>query len=206
MKKIMFNDKYGLTKAVLEGRKTQTRRAISGRTATYMLNYKNSHTSSNYTKEDINKVLSKFGSVISPYKVGDIVAIAQSYKNCGIFNDNEHMKLSSGWSNKMFVRADLMPHHIKIERVRVEQLQDISKEDCLKEGVCFYENTPSIIYRYDHYTPWPVDIKPYKYDADNRRYYATARYAFACLIDKTSGKGTWNNNPLVFVYDFKLID
>lgn len=26
MKKIMFNDKYGLTKAVLEGRKTQTRR------------------------------------------------------------------------------------------------------------------------------------------------------------------------------------
>lgn len=26
MKKIMFNDKYGLTQAVLEGRKTQTRR------------------------------------------------------------------------------------------------------------------------------------------------------------------------------------
>lgn len=27
MKKIMFNDKYGLTQAVLEGRKTQTRRS-----------------------------------------------------------------------------------------------------------------------------------------------------------------------------------
>ena len=26
MKKIMFNDKYGLTQAVLEGRKIQTRR------------------------------------------------------------------------------------------------------------------------------------------------------------------------------------
>ena len=26
MKKIMFNDKYGLTQSVLEGRKTQTRR------------------------------------------------------------------------------------------------------------------------------------------------------------------------------------
>ena len=26
MKKIMFSDKYGLTQAVLEGRKTQTRR------------------------------------------------------------------------------------------------------------------------------------------------------------------------------------
>lgn len=28
MKKILFNDKYGLTQAVLEGRKTQTRRII----------------------------------------------------------------------------------------------------------------------------------------------------------------------------------
>lgn len=29
MKKIMFNDKYGLTKAVFEGRKTQTRRILN---------------------------------------------------------------------------------------------------------------------------------------------------------------------------------
>lgn len=28
MKRILFNDKYGLTEAVLEGRKTMTRRAI----------------------------------------------------------------------------------------------------------------------------------------------------------------------------------
>ena len=31
MKKILFNDKYGLTQAVLEGRKTQTRRLIKCR-------------------------------------------------------------------------------------------------------------------------------------------------------------------------------
>lgn len=29
MNKIMFNDKYGLTQAVLDGRKTQTRRVVS---------------------------------------------------------------------------------------------------------------------------------------------------------------------------------
>ena len=29
MKKIMFNDKYGLTEAVLERRKTQTRRILN---------------------------------------------------------------------------------------------------------------------------------------------------------------------------------
>ena len=31
MKKIMFNDKFGLTKAVLEGRKTQTRQIVPKR-------------------------------------------------------------------------------------------------------------------------------------------------------------------------------
>lgn len=30
MQKIMFNDRYGLTDAVIEGRKTVTRRIISG--------------------------------------------------------------------------------------------------------------------------------------------------------------------------------
>ena len=29
---------------------------------------------------------------------------------------------------------------------------------------------------------------------------------YSVLIDKISGKGTWESNPYVFVYDFKLID
>ena len=41
MKKIMFNDKYGLTQAVLEGRKTMTRRIIQADVAEASdLNYK----------------------------------------------------------------------------------------------------------------------------------------------------------------------
>lgn len=35
--------------------------------------------------------------------------------------------------------------------------------------------------------------------------YPTPRKAFAALIDKVSGKGTWDKNPLVFVYEFELI-
>ena len=30
--------------------------------------------------------------------------------------------------------------------------------------------------------------------------------AFAALIDKVSGKGTWKKNPWVFAYSFELID
>ena len=35
-----------------------------------------------------------------------------------------------------------------------------------------------------------------------KRYYRTR---YAALIDKISGKGTWENNPWVFVYDFELV-
>lgn len=34
----------------------------------------------------------------------------------------------------------------------------------------------------------------------------TPREVYANLIDRISGKGTWESNPYVFVYDFELID
>ena len=61
-----------------------------------------------------------------PYKVGEIVAIAQSYHT---LNESgyvapewcEHTcESSAGYKNKMFVRADLMPHHIRITDVKIE--------------------------------------------------------------------------------------
>ena len=36
--------------------------------------------------------------------------------------------------------------------------------------------------------------------------FPTAREAFWYLIDKVSGKGTWESNPLVAAYSFELID
>ena len=35
-------------------------------------------------------------------------------------------------------------------------------------------------------------------------HYPTPREAFAHLIDEVSGKGTWDSNPWVWVYDFEL--
>lgn len=157
---------------------------------------------SNWTKDWSDSTLSKFGETMSPYKTGDIVAIAQSYKDCGA--EASFWKQTPGWTNKMFVKANLMPHHIKIERVRVERLQDISEEDCLKEGVCFHENPPAD-HKYDPYTPWPYDVEPYRHDIDNIRHFCKSRFAYAYLIDKINGKGTWEANPWVFAYDFKLI-
>lgn len=89
-----------------------------------------------------------------------------------------------------------MPHHIEITDIKVERLQDISDEDCLREGIMKGEfmNTWDTFY----YDEWG--------DVPNHITFKTAREAFAALIDKVSGKGTWNSSPWVFVYEFKLIN
>ena len=196
MKKIMFNDKYGLTQAVLEGRKTQTRRTflksgeetlLDGITPEYLI------------------------TVRSRYKVGETIAIAQPYADITPQVDWVKCmirKETLGWNNKMFVRAELMPHHIRITKIRMERLQDISDEDCLKEGICRSDIKNTLWgvapirgegesgTTYEHsvlgYGPWHL--------------FPSVKRAYASLIDRISGKGTWASNPYVFVYEFELIN
>ncbi len=211
MKKISFNDKFGLTQAVLDGRKTMTRRIIKcpGTFKGEWVAGFNIHRCHSDKKivgypcmYDADGREFDSGEIISRYKVGEVVAIAQSYETVYSEQGLETLdmlvsgwKYSKGWRNKLFVRADLMIHHIRITNLKVERLQDISDEDCLKEGI--YEDSgddefpPSIFY----------DFEGNKDDG-----FDTPREAFASLIDKVSGKGAWESNPYVFVYEFKLID
>ena len=213
MKKIMFNDKYGLTKAVFEGRKTQTRRILNptmlferlntyeGWTKEAIADWKESCKDRLYNAEGekLKKMLD-YALEHSPYKVGEKVAIAQRYidlvnndefyRLCGIHGmPLEYIGSEKGCYNKMFVKADLMPHRIRITNVRVERLQDISEEDCLAEGI---HDIVGKTYPDTHfYCITKADTC-----------YVTPREPFAQLIDKLSGKGTWASNPFVFVYNF----
>lgn len=185
MKKIMFNDKYGLTKAVLDGRKTITRRAVPEELLECI---------TWYAQGDEAELIYRLRAN-STHKVGDIVAIAQCYYDVYGYETciSERGEKDSGIFNKMFVRAESMPHHIKITNIRVEHLQEISNEDCLREGI----------------RKWDKGGNPLgpSYDFVNSPHgYATPREAFAALIDKVSGRGTWDSNPLVWVYEFELVD
>ena len=192
MKKIMFNDKYGLTKAVLEGRKTQTRRIG------YQGTFKR-YCNCGFCLEgaDKNKLFINDGNEVvakSNFKIGEEVAIAQRY----IDLDDKFYRLlgiykggMKGYRNKMFVKADLMPHRIRITNIRVERLQDISEEDCLAEGIVDFESRINKAHFYSI--------------TDEAATYETAKKPYSLLIDKIAGKGTWDRNPLVFVYEFELI-
>ncbi len=190
----MFNDRYGLTKAVLEGRKTMTRRLAK-----------------KVLVEDENMEYRWNGEFVAPhYKVGEVVAVAQSYLAIheemmdGDYGDAIYDPFrwaivddKPGWSNKMFVKAGLMPYQIRITNIRVERLQDINDQECVREGITTMTEGR---YEVGNGYGWDTTISALERDT-----IFTPREAFAALIDKVSGKGTWNSNPWVFVYEFELV-
>lgn len=202
--KIMFNEQYGLQQAVLKRWKTMTRRIIKGN----FEDVKAYHANGGW--HFIADTDDGYSIVLKPhYEIGEVLAIAQRYKNDDVLNYNaydkdgtprpdgliRHKKMlkSEGYRNKMFVRADLMPHHIRITDLWFERLQDISDEDCLKEGVEKW---------LDCYIVTGIMEKSGK----NNVCFDTPREAFAALIDRISGKGTWDSNPWVVAYTFELVD
>lgn len=230
MQAIGFNEHYSLQTAVIKRIKTNTRRLEKG-----LENLKEGYF--HFFKERNEVVL--YGEKRTPieiirprYKIGEVVAIRQSYSEVynELFGDVAHIDNDrvlelhmsyilmeaqkdtiAGWTNKMFIKPDLMIHHIRITDNKVERLQDISDTDCFAEGV--EEDSP-------YYWVWTDKDNPnfreigyelsdvYKHN-DGKMYphfWDSPQKAFARLIDKVSGKGTWESNPWVFAYSFELID
>lgn len=201
MQKIMFNDRYGLTDAVIEGRKTMTRRLVSDRLWEIWTDY------DDFCNSVIGGI-ARGGTSVSReyyhecdffkdkcrYKVGEVVAVAQCYND--VVREFTDLAFVPRSTNKMFVRADLMPHQIRITGIRCERLQDISDEDCMKEGVV------DVTYFKTGGRPYELFALPgHEYEET----FNTPRQAFAALIDKVSGRGTWDRNPWVVVYEFELV-
>ena len=205
MRKIMFNDQYGLTAATLRGDKTMTRRIVKcpkkyqGVEDIELEFHRRWGQDIFYDCVVVDANGHELGQLVLPYEVGDVVAIAQSYSTLleeGILKDDKKGTLSksNGYNNKMFVKANLMPHRIRITDLWFERLQDISDEDCLKEGVIKgdFKDFPQQMYF------------PYKGCKDTEVTW-TPQGAFHVLIDKVSGRGTWESDPWVIAYTYELV-
>lgn len=203
MAKIMFNERYGLQSSVFEKIKIHTRREpfYSDESVCCEFNQQGKLECFTYDGE------SKYLVHTSRYAKGEIVAVAQSYHDIflevddvsafersmfGFYPEVEIYEDLIGWKNKMFVKAELMPHHIKITNIRCERLQDISDSDCIKEG---------IIYSASKYSYEFLDKKK------NIVYLNfSPKCVFCTLIGKLNGKKFWDTNPYVIVYEFELVD
>lgn len=226
MKKISFSERYGMQQAVLDGTKTMTRRIIPdikiewnrrGEVTLPVGGFEN-----DVLFMDVRKILPDMGpsdysapTKYQPrYERGEEVAIAQRYEDCWKFYQQrwesykdpsnwrtpdailgDQVGLTPGWKNKMFVRADLMPHRIRITDIRVERLQDISDKDCLREGI----RKSVVEYGDKKIVQWTY------FDEKRTIWFDSPCDAFAALIDRISGRGTWQRNPWVYVYEFELI-
>lgn len=137
------------------------------------------------------------------YLVGEVIYLKEPYYKAedgsiqyryqpSFFIDG-YVEAQWKWSNKLFMPESAARFFIKITAVRAERLQSIPNEDCIKEGIELFTKD-NVVHKYG-VDGWKWQDMPKE-----------PREAYAMLINKINGKGTWESNPFVWVYDYELID
>ena len=174
--------------AVIDGRKTQTRRIMKPQPQTFYNNIPFYSTGRTFEEGTI------IAEIKPRYKAGEIVYLKEPYLPImrTIYKyDGGDCDPKLKWKNKLFMPARYARYFIEITAVRCKRLRNISDGDCELEGifpVC--DNT------------WIVGWS----NKSDGKIYESRKQAYAALINKINGKGTWECNPFVWVYDFKLTD
>ena len=133
MQKIMFNEQFGLQQATFDELKTMTRRAVPDKTLEKWYDIEEDYQMA--APMDVPCYLEPMEDFLirhAPYKVGEIVAVAQSYKD--VIEEwskgygrgfSFGLEDRAGMINKMFVKAEYMPHHINMTSINFMKTLDI---------------------------------------------------------------------------------
>jgi hypothetical protein len=196
---IIFNGP--MVRAILEGRKTQTRRALKlqNDVATKVAEYHTGEPSLGFAYyRKIGGVWHRSLPFACPFgKVGDRLWVKETF---AIYGDEEkyvmHYKADRdswptkgcGWRPSIHMPRRASRITLEITNVRVERLQDISDEDAKAEGVyAFHSQSPGL------------EAKPYY-----RSLYSPTEL-FQMLWDSINGEGAWDCNEWVWVIEFKRV-
>lgn len=225
-KPILFNTE--MVKAILDGRKIQTRRAIPLKNNDLIFTgFVVSSTAKNregYCAFGKNKE-QELEFIKPKYKVGDILYVKETWtlgKKFTIKPENVWY-IRNDLGNEVYYKADLndnfydpdnickwkpsihMPKKyarifLKVTNVRVERLQDISDEDCIKEGIVEVTKDNQVfkfcIYDKKDYSSTPWQDMP-----------KNPQEVYKKLWNSTTKDGyKWEDNPYVFVYEFERIE
>ncbi|MCZ7488225.1 hypothetical protein [Rhizobium rhizogenes] len=196
-----------MIRALLAGTKTQTRRLIKPRgkhrpslfDGTWSDSYVLDHGNESWRQVDI------------PIKLGDRLWVRETWAPLSALTHNDPgvQALADGG----FYRADggtvdgeiskwlpsiFMPRHASrltliVTDVRVERLNDISREDAITEGLIKVEHAP----------PMAVEMGcHWGFEGDGR--YGSPISAYAALWDHINGAGAWESNPWIVAYTFTV--
>ncbi|WP_445458406.1 hypothetical protein [Flavobacterium sp. HNIBRBA15423] len=202
IKPILFSTE--MVQAILEGRKTQTRRTkgletISKNANSYRYDGldESGDTGTEYQHffeiiDHNKKPIEKYCSIKSPYKIGDILWVREFFVKFEKWKELEQ-KFS------YYYKADFYNHtfkyepsihmpkeacrlFLKIKNIRAERLNDISQADAIAEGI-----------------KKDLGWKNYLFEGAETDPYSS----FETLWKKINGKESWNSNPWVWVIDFE---
>lgn len=208
-KPILFNTE--MTRAILDGRKTVTRRVV--KTASPEWEFEDLcdcavqtiiDRNGNEKAKDVDGLWATFNAfdeyiefpmIKSRYNVCDILYVRETWAELHLTGDPPEIvyKADGGmfdgapvpcWRPSIHMPKEAARIFLRVKSVRVERLRDIDVSNCVREGVT-WENYP---------VAWTVDAKP----------------AFIKLWDSTIKPADlplygWEANPWVWVYEFEKV-
>ena len=213
-KPILFSTK--MVQAILEGRKTQTRRLHGldeikknpNDWTFYYFSKDDKRTFAHFRKQEDNKIKSIFGT--SPYQIGDILWVRETWQTT--WNENKKSwdtiyKADGGywidddgimkWKPSIYMPKKRARIFLEVTNVRVERLKDISEEDAISEGI---DKKGDLYFNY-------VESEGYFKNSFQKEYFykEIPKVSFMSLWSKINGIDSWIANPWVWVYEFKIL-
>ena len=196
-----------MVRAILDGRKTQTRRIIKQQP--YIDEMGNFCWNGENFGQDFNGPCiqaiaspipsSKTKRVRCPYgKPGDRLWVRETFNHDGEkyiyaadLNELGVQKWAAQWKPSIHMPRIASRILLEITGVRVERLQDISEEDAIAEGCIKFP------FEDDH---------AYTFYDDDKTGHATHTGAYRKLWESINGSGSWDLNPFVWVVEFKTLE
>jgi hypothetical protein len=189
-----------MVQAILEGRKTMTRRICKHklddrgyRLTNYLEDYHG-----NKIKQSV--------------EIGDILWVREAFSESDPLYeyraDYGENVVGHGWRPSLFMPKQACRIWLEVTNVRLERLQDISEMDAIAEGL------ESCVADLSKFGARAVGMKLYRdYGRKNNSLkdypcngFEFAKISFETLWQSINGANSWEENPWVWVYEFKQVE
>lgn len=218
MKPILFNTQ--MVQAILEGRKTNTRRIIKDVSNLFYLGNRSKNYDAVFSdKKVLNSALLRYKK--PPCYVGDILYVRETWMIQSMKNYEKNVKFlykarptklnevhvsnkryeemlkfecKNGWQPSLFMPKEAARIFLKVTSVKIEKLQDITHKGVIEEG-----------------TPYDEEMFKFNICLGQNKAEFFLKSSFKDLWNSTLNKDQlnqygWNANPWVWVIEFERID
>lgn len=199
MKPAIFNTE--MVRAMLDGRKTHTRRAclnIVEKDYGFLVCSKPNGKGHITPLKEFDMACKMAINHYAPYKVGDVIYVRETFSEWLDYDTRSLSRVtykasdedcSGKWKPSIHMPKECARLFLRVKDVRIERLNEISEEDAIKEGLLRIEEDDGVWY--PDYIKWG-------------RLYKYANSSFQTLWESIYGKDSFDNR-YVWVIEFERI-